>query len=231
MSKGLVFQSASEAGTGSGNAKIDPRAVTSLFTRAKEHTNALRNSAKRVHVPEAKQARRPSTVTPVPAPSISQPVSETDLPSARNIGIMLTGIGGRDLGPFLDSVLMVCEEKCVTPVFLTDVDDFSGFRERGLAFEHLPSRETMYRFGQHRDWQTFTQRRLDLLRDKWGVDGFVSFGCEDDTSLSTPVSDVSGFGFWQRQVLRLFRIALRNRADGAALGAPDEISTLPRHMD
>ena len=217
MSKGLVFHSTAEAGAGSGGAQIDPRTVTSLFTRAKEHTNALRTSTKRVPAPNRKQARLPS---PVPrgaapsAPAVSPQDPEKSPAPSRNIGIMLAGVDGQDLDTFLDSILMVCEEKGVTPVFLTDVDNFSAFRERGLAFEHLPSRETISRFGQHRDWQTFTTRRLDLLREKWGVDGFVSFGCEDGTSHSAPIGDASSFGFWQRQLLRLFRVALRNRVSG-----------------
>lgn len=217
MSKGLVFHSAAKAETGSGGAEIDPRAVASLFTRAKEYTNTLRNSVKRIPVPANAQTHRTASVTSAPTssvPSRSPTVPEKARHPGRNIGVTLTGIRGRDLGAFLDSILMVCAEKGVTPVFLTDVDDFSAFRERGLAFEHLPSRETIHRFGQHRDWQTFTQRRLDILKEKWGVDGFVSFGNEDGTSLSAPVGDTSEFGFWQRQVLRLFRIALRNRVGG-----------------
>ena len=122
-----------------------------MFTRAKEHTNALRNSTKRVPVPEGKQARLPSATprraSAPAAPAVSSPAPEKEVAPSRNIGIMLVGVGVNDLAPFLDSILMVCDEKDVTPVFLTDVDNFSAFRERGLAFEHLPSREAIGRFG------------------------------------------------------------------------------------
>ena len=220
-----------------GRPPVSSTPVVNFFARAKERNDELRSRSSRSAEPAVPSKPHalgrpvPGPMGNVPArdnkdpentastqseglslPSLSKWSLASDTPPQRTIGIMVTGVAGLDMEAFLEGILPVSSKQNITPVFITDTEDFSPFRERGLFFEHVPARDAIHRFGQGRDWQLYMDRRLGMLQVKWGLDGFVAFGNVDDVSIDSLAAEISDLGFWQRQIVRLFRIALGGRA-------------------
>ncbi len=224
MSKDFAVRAPLVTSRGANRSPASSTSVVSLFARAKERNDELRSHSHRSTEP-AVPSKPLIPRRPVPWPMAKKPTSDNkktvDTASAtapqppagnqhplRTIGVMVTGGAGLDVEAFLEGILGVCDSRNITPVFITDLEDFSRFRERGLYFEHIPSQDAIRRFGQGRDWQLYMDRRLGILQDKWGLDGFVAFGNEDGATFESLATEVSDLGFWRRQIVRLFRIAM-----------------------
>lgn len=251
MSRGVISREAAQAAHGFGGTSVNSNPMAGLYARAKERNDELRNRYRKELQHRRANERPFVSIAPdntddgrePPPPEEKHSASSPSLPSAplrslasgshpsRTMGIILIDIASVDIKALLDGILSVSTNKNITPIFITDTEEFSVFRERGLFFEHVPSRERMQRFGRDRDWQLYANRRLDILAEKWKIDGFVSFGNEDVSAFETLTPDTPELGFWRRQIVRLFRVALRHQAKSTTLEEPDVDSSVSYRVD
>ena len=94
----------------------------------------------------------------------------------RVIVVTAFGLSGDKLERVLDIVASYCKRKSTVAVMLTDNENFETFRERGMAFEYLPSAQSRDQFAPDLEWPLYFQRRLSLIRRKWRPVGIITFG-------------------------------------------------------
>lgn len=91
------------------------------------------------------------------------------------IAVTIFGLSVEETTQVLDTVESRFQKRDAVPIILTDSNRFETMRERGMAFEYFPPEN-----GQGRpapDGRSlYFQRRLSLLRKKWGPTDVISFG-------------------------------------------------------
>lgn len=145
---------------------------------------------------EPRERVDPALVDPLAddeAPNDSWPTPQTTLPSLAThpgwgnyaskgeagvvIGISLLGL---DRNARQDVIDLVAAQQLrnpqLFPLFITDDDDFRALRSEHFVFEYLPPWPGEEVVPSRERWQAFLAERLALIKRKWGVRRFVSFG-------------------------------------------------------
>lgn len=96
------------------------------------------------------------------------------------IGISLLGLGPAARQDVIDLVsAQQLRNPQLFPVFITDDDDFRALRAEHFVFEYLPPWPGEDLVPSRERWDGFLAERLALIKKKWGVRRFVSFGASD----------------------------------------------------
>ena len=93
------------------------------------------------------------------------------------IGISLLGLdhnGRKDVIALVSAQQLRNPE--LFPIFITDDDDFRELRAEHFVFEYLPPWPGEAVVPSRERWEAFLLERLTLIKRKWGVRRFVSFG-------------------------------------------------------
>jgi hypothetical protein len=127
------------------------------------------------------------------APTDGWPTPESTLPSLAThpgwgnyaskgeagvvIGISLLGLDHNARQDVIDLVAgQQLRNPQLFPLFITDDDDFRALRAEHFVFEYLPPWPGEDVVPSRERWQAFLAERLALIKKKWGVRRFVSFG-------------------------------------------------------
>lgn len=127
------------------------------------------------------------------APTVGWPTPESTLPSLAThpgwgnyaskgeagvvIGISLLGLDHNARQDVIDLVAaQQLRNPQLFPLFITDDDDFRALRAEHFVFEYLPPWPGEDVVPSRERWQSFLAERLALIKKKWGVRRFVSFG-------------------------------------------------------
>jgi len=127
------------------------------------------------------------------APTVGWPTPESTLPSLAThpgwgnyaskgeagvvIGISLLGLDHNARQDVIDLVAaQQLRNPQLFPLFITDDDDFRALRAEHFVFEYLPPWPGEDVVPSRERWQAFLAERLALIKKKWGVRRFVSFG-------------------------------------------------------
>lgn len=99
-----------------------------------------------------------------------------DGPGSPILCVVLAGLqaGGRERA--LELVERQCRQRGMTPLIITDDDDFLPFRGRRMVVEYLPARAALEAAAPGRPAEVYLQRRLALLRRKWRPARIIALG-------------------------------------------------------
>jgi len=93
------------------------------------------------------------------------------------IGVSLLGLDHNARKDVIDLVAaQQLRNPQLFPLFITDDDDFRALRAEHFVFEYLPPWPGEDVVPARERWQAFLAERLALIKKKWGVRRFVSFG-------------------------------------------------------
>jgi len=103
------------------------------------------------------------------------------------IGISLLGLDHNARKDVIDLVsAQQLRNPQLFPIFITDDDDFRALRAEHFVFEYLPPWPGEDLVPSKDRWDAFLADRLALIKKKWGVRRFVSFGASDYESVEGP---------------------------------------------
>lgn len=94
----------------------------------------------------------------------------------RVIAVTAMGLADEALKSVLDTVEDYCRTHDTVPVLLTDSENFEVFRQRRMAFEHLPAAHKRDAFAPDLPWPLYFRRRMSHFQRKWRPVGMISFG-------------------------------------------------------
>ena len=90
--------------------------------------------------------------------------------------VLLVGLDESGMKGLLPTLEKECASQGVMPVCVIDSDAFEIFRTRSMIFEYLPPAADRRRFDPTLHWDLYVQRRLALIRRKWGPIRMIAFG-------------------------------------------------------
>lgn len=118
-----------------------------------------------------------TTEAPEPAPPAPAAAKGT---GSKIVLVSVLGMRGEALIHVIETVTNECRQTRTRPLFVTDQDEFSPFRQRHSLFEQVVDVEICLARRPDLDWRSYAERQYRLIGRKWKPITTVAFGRKPD---------------------------------------------------